>query len=362
MKINLKPVLLIYLLFATIRIFAFQHLPLYDIWGGGLYPTTFDILPAGYKLITVIILDHANILLMYFLGLVYFNRKTALISSLIYAISMGPLYYILGNLVVVGLVSFCSLLLISIKKFDANICYKVSALVSILLLACISLKAFLFGLLAVLTLLKGNALLKIGLFVFGVVVWSTFLRQEFSGTVIREDFYYLVDIGIVNDVNEFRGILLSEKFSVVSKLIDNKYFYMIRFAIINAFRNLIPVHFFTAQTKMLGFSNNLPIYTVLLAPLCYSIYLLLPKIKPKQWLALLALLPLAFSSFNEINLLLIFPIFAVLIANGLVRLGSNKKLLITVVAILAIQVLVSFSEISTREPERYKDYVQTKNF
>src|SRR5581483_4919479 len=124
--------------------------------------------------------------------------------------------------------------------------------------------------------------------------------------------------------------------------------------------------YFTPQEKLLNFSFSPPIYFGLMIPFLFGLYKLIKNVKSYQIILLTSLtliIPslLAKDLVNLDRLILIMPSIIFLISYGLVSIFQQKSLkskiaLWIVIILVVVQVLVSLTDISTREYLRFQRY------
>lgn len=168
---------------------------------------------------------------------------------------------------------------------------------------------------------RSSNIKKVGLFGFLlVVVLATYQVFQLNDSFIRE-------VGHVNSVNSFRGILENYGLGPLGVLIENRYIYFLRYLLDSILANFSPSTLFTAQEQMFASFVTPPLLVVNLLPFVYGIFAL---IKGKQTfnykVLLLACIPsvISFSSPDLIRLILIFPLIALITTIGFVFMQKSS--------------------------------------
>lgn len=202
--------------------------------------------------------------------------------------------------------------------------------------------------------------------VFIILFFSPFLFINKVGfiNILQREISVFSDIGPVNYVNDYRGILTNAGFGFWGKFVENKYFYYLRYFLFNLLKNIAPATYFTGQEKMLGFSITPPLFLGLL-PIFFVGVWKVAREKRKFFLnsvllILFFIIPsaLSYPSPDLNKLFIIFPFLLLFSSEGLVFLLAEKKnlkarfILFLLVFIVLVQMLSIFYDISTREPIR----------
>lgn len=183
--------------------------------------------------------------------------------------------------------------------------------------------------------------------------------------ILNNQINFLSDSGIKSSINMFQGESRKEGYGYLSRLSENKYFYIMRYMILKFTKNLIPSTFFTSEEKLLGFSFAPPIYLGLIMPFLYGFYLILGSKTMRRYLllSLVLIIPSCVSAkMVDLNRLLLFePVIIFIAVYGLQGFYYNKKLFTKIILFLSLilvlfQFLVTISDINSREYSRFERY------
>lgn len=358
----------LFIILATLlitRYLPFQLLKFYEIWNNQTF--LFHLAPSAieYFLTVIIIADVLNVYLMYKLGETYHSKNAGILTSLVYVLSNWILYLLVGSSLNIIIVSLFSVILISLKKVAQGPIYKILLVISVTGILLFSLKSFFFAALFIVFYINKTQKKFRTVFLVAALSLIFFYVLLFRGGFkvnVRNDMKILFSQDVINNVNEFRGILIKENLPVISKLIDNKYFYLTRVSVSNMLNLVNPSNYFTQQYPILGFSYAQPIYLILLVPFLYSMYFLIKKISISSLLKIMAvLIPLSLANFDLVSLAVISPIIFLIIAIGMSKLSRHQKIWVLVLVILFLQTVASFADMANREQTRYVKYVQENN-
>lgn len=266
-----------------------------------------------------------NIFLLWLIGMKIFNRKIALFASFLYSISPWTIYLEIAGAKYILLLFFLLLLFFGIIVKKNTIFYRALILIP-----------------------------------FFYVLYFTF----FLNGGVANDITIFKDVGLINAVNDFRGEASQTAFKSIDKFIENKYIYLTQHFIYHILKNLTPLTYFTPEFKLLNFSFSPPIFVGFIVPFIFGISFLFDLIKKNKLylLLLLLILPSVLSKNSpDLSKLIIFsPVIFYTISHGLEKLMilSKKRLfkviLFFVIFIVALQLITTLSDISTREVLRYQ--------
>lgn len=322
-----------------------------------------------------VLVDLIILLLIFVLGKFFFSDSTGLIMAFLYAINPWSSYMVLGKSVYLVSLVFLLSFFLFLRKFILTRNFReilFLLILSVLLAAgnfyfLFLLPAFL---LLVIWLMKSGGQKMVGKLFF-LIIFIVFLffpvlffNKVGFANIIKKEVSIFSNIGSINYVNEYRGIVIKAGFASWSRFVENKYFYYLRYLLFNLLKNIAPATYFTGQEKMLGFSVNPPLFLGLLPPFLIGIWQVVQKkrsvLLKLVLLTLLWIVPsvLSYPSPDLNKLFIIFPFLLFLSAEGLLFLLAEKKnfearfLLFLLVLMVLTQMIAVFYDISTREPIR----------
>ncbi|MDD5415716.1 MAG: glycosyltransferase family 39 protein [Candidatus Daviesbacteria bacterium] len=273
-----------------------------------------------------ILLGLFNLILLFCIIQRLANYKIGLLAALLYAISPWTAYLELVSSPYIFLLSSILFLYLGIQIFNVS---------------------------------KGIFLLLI------IAIGGFFLYRYNQITVFS-------NIGLINDVNSFRGETNQTFLSPLGKIIENRYIYLSEHLTSNILKQFTPATYFTNQVRLLGFSNSSPIYLGFITPFLFGVLIsvrLIPRKRISEIIAgALFILPsiLSKDSPDLSRLILISPIIFFVISIGLYEfiLNYRKKvflfLLFLTVFMVVLQFLITISDIAVREPVRLQMFLDQK--
>lgn len=285
----------------------------------------------------------------------------------IYSTVSGSLYiYLLFLLLIIFLGIY---LIISGKQKTGGVIFIISSIFLLYssLIFILSYLLFVFGLilLKIIPLKK----IKLNLIIILLICLPLFLMmfKNITGVknILNNQINFLSDSGIKSNINMFQGESKKEGFGYLSKISENKYFYIFRFMILKFTKNLAPSTFFTPEEKLLGFSFAPPIYLGLIIPFMYGFYLILfSKITRRYlFLSLILIIPSFVSEkIVDLNRLLLFePVIIFISIYGVREFYSTKKQISKIFLCLSLglilfQFLVMTSDLNYREYPRFERF------
>lgn len=168
----------------------------------------------------------------------------------------------------------------------------------------------------------------------------------------------LADPGIIQGNNVFLGQARGAGLGLAAKFAENKYEYLGKYLTLKTLKNLSPATFFTPQEKLLGYSFTPPLYLGLILPFFYGLYLALQKKLARKCLllSLVLIVPSVLSQpLVDLNRLILFlPVMVFLISWGLIKIP--KPILLAVALLVILQIIVTISDIQSRERPRFLKY------
>lgn len=323
-----------------------------------------------------VFVDLVVLLLVFILGKFLFFDLAGLIMAFLYAISPWSSYMVLGKSAYLLSLVFLLSLFILVRKFFLTGESKYLLFLTIFFLLLIATDFYFLFLLPFFLFLifwtvsdrndrkKIKKLLVLAVFI--ILFFSPFLFINKVGfiNILQREISVFSDIGPVNYVNDYRGILTNAGFGFWGKFVENKYFYYLRYFLFNLLKNIAPATYFTGQEKMLGFSITPPLFLGLLPVFFVGVWKVARE-KRKFFLnsvllILFFIIPsaLSYPSPDLNKLFIIFPFLLLFSSEGLVFLLAEKKnlkarfILFLLVFIVLVQMLSIFYDISTREPIR----------
>ncbi len=187
---------------------------------------------------------------------------------------------------------------------------------------------------------------------------------------MRNEIKIFSDPGLVNTVNRYQGAAGKEGYKNLARISENRYLFFAEYSALKYFTQLVPEAFFTPQYKLLGFSFSPPILLGFIIPFAYGLYKLLQKSNSRKILFISTLLVIPSVLANDLvslnRLVLFSPVIIFIISFGLIYLYGLKKsktakafLLLTIILVI-FQLIVTFSDIKTRERQRFERYFGEK--
>lgn len=205
-----------------------------------------------------------------------------------------------------------------------------------------------------------------GIFLLLIIAIGGFFLYRYNQITVFSN------IGLINDVNSFRGETNQTFLSPLGKIIENRYIYLSEHLTFNILKQFTPATYFTNQVRLLGFSNSSPIYLGFIIPFVSGLLIsarLMPVNRISEIIAgTLFILPsiLSKDSPDLSRLILISPIIFFVISISLYEfiLNYRKKvflfLLFLTVFMVVLQFLVTISDIAVREPVRLQMFLNQK--
>lgn len=322
-------------------------------------------------LILIYILGLLDLFLIWVIGRIVFKNNKAFLPVLIFGISpwfiysvvLGSFYVYLLSLILINTIS---LLLIKLGKNRLSYILFLISVVCILYSSLLILLVYPFLIIGFFILNK-EFFSKVKLYLFlSCILLLPMLFFVFRNPLSIKNIYQtqvsvLSDPGHINTVNMFRGESTEKGFRYISRIFDNKYFYLSKYLILKSLKNLSPVTFFTPNEKLFGFSFSAPIYIGFIIPFLYGFILIIKSSTLRKYLCLsfLLVIPSFFSQQSvDLNRLLIFaPVVVFIISIGFnnINYKKDKPFLIALVALIVIQLLVTTSDIALREYPRFQN-------
>lgn len=347
-----------------------------------IYPLHFDKQPLffsdligfsfGLPIWSIYIFGFFDLLLIWLIGKILFNKFWAYLSFLFFSFSPWFLYtVVLGSfyiyLLFLVLIIFLSLFLIkSGERRIGGLIFIISSSVLLYSSIVIFLSYFLFICGLIFLKFIEFSKLKLSLILISLiclpVLFMAFRNPVGLNNIVNNQIDFLSDPGLKANINLLQGESKKRGFSYLSKISENKYVYLSRYTLLKLTKNIIPSTFFTSEEKLLGFSFTPPIYLGLLIPFFYGIYLILFSKDKRKYLilSLVLIIPAFFSQkMVDLNRLILFePILIYIITYGLSKLFYKKEMmakliLILCVMLVSIQFVVIIFDINLREYPRF---------
>jgi len=190
-------------------------------------------------------------------------------------------------------------------------------------------------------------------------------KNEFSNEV-----KIFSDPSLLNSINRYQGAAAQIGLRNLSRISENKYLFFTEYSLLKYASQLAPETFFTPQYKLLGFSFSPPIFMGFAIPFIYGLYLALKKPDLRKLLFVSSILTVPSILANEtvaLNRLILFsPVIFILISYGLIILYKKRKnvlsrsFLILTLFLVMFQLIVTVSDIRTREGQRFAQYFGNK--
>ena len=188
--------------------------------------------------------------------------------------------------------------------------------------------------------------------------------------VVKNEITVFKDPGLVNTANQFQGEAEKSGLKILARLSENKYLFYSETLLLKYTDQLVPVTFFTPQYKLLNFSFTPPIFLGFLIPFLYGFYLsaINPNTRKFLYMSTLFVVPsvLAKNIISLDRLVLFLPVVIFIIVWGLIHMFELKKrklikcLLALSFVLVIFQLLVTMSDIKTREKLRFESYYGNK--
>ncbi len=326
------------------------------------------------------IFGFGNLILIYLIGKKIFSNKVGLLSSLIYTLSPWTVYVsVAGSFYIFILfwlmLSFLGAIILKIDKsryglfllFLGIIVATYSSLIVVLMLPIFFYMLFKLDVLDLSTL-RQNKILSLLILLFGILFVFIISKNPIGfRNILSRDINLFSNIGLINSVNDFRGLSEKVGFSLVGKLVENKVTYLGRHVLFNFLAQYTPTTYFTSQEKLLGFSFSPPILFGFIFPFFLGLREILNRIKKKNLLLILSfslVLPsiLSIKSPDLDRLVLLSPLIFFPISLGLIK-GFESRSLVKIlmccaIFVVVIQGIVVLRDISYREPLRYENLVR----
>lgn len=173
------------------------------------------------------------------------------------------------------------------------------------------------------------------------------------------------DPGLISAVNGFQGESREAGVGFLTKLTENRYVYLFKYAILKAVKHITPSTFFTPQENLLKFSFSPPILLAFLVPFLYGAFLIIDSTFLRKYLffSLVLTIPSFLSrTLVDLNrLILLEPVIILVISFGLIKLAKHKNKFYKIILFLSmilvfVQFLVTVFDINQREYPRYERY------
>ena len=188
--------------------------------------------------------------------------------------------------------------------------------------------------------------------------------------VVQNEITVFKDPGLVNTANQFQGEAEKSGLKILARLSENKYLFYSETLLLKYTDQLVPVTFFTPQYKLLNFSFTPPIFLGFLIPFLYGFFLsaINPNTRKFLYMSTLFVVPsvLAKNIISLDRLVLFLPVVIFIIVWGLIHMFELKKrklikcLLALSFVLVIFQLLVTMSDIKTREKLRFESYYGNK--
>lgn len=314
----------------------------------------------------IFIFNPINILLLYFIGRIFFHKKYAFIVSLLFAISPWSVYLTVAGSFYIILLTFILLTVLGIlrqkmKLFIAGILLSIYSSIIFLII----MPPFFLGLVKFKLLNSEIAKKTITII---LILSLPLILLSFSNTAGLKNVYQnqvtiFSDPGLMTAVNNFQGESKKMGLIFLTKLVENRYIYFGEYIALKAFKNITPATFFTPQEKLLKFSFTPPILIGLLIPFLYGLFKIFssPILIKIFLLSTLLIIPSLLSSgLVDLNRLILFkPVIILITSLGLIKLSDKRILLYLIVILILVQLGVTIFDINQREFLRYERYLGT---
>lgn len=198
------------------------------------------------------------------------------------------------------------------------------------------------------------------------LLFSVYTNQTEFKNILSNEIKAFSDPGLINTVNSYQGTAREVGFGNLAKISENRYIFTTEYIILKYTKSLNPTAYFTSSEKLLGFSFSPPIYIGFLIPFLFGLYHVIKfsTLKKTFLISTLLVIPSILSKpMVDLNRMIIFaPAVIFIITFGIISLyeQKNKKLttffLLLTLFLVIFQLLVTLSDIRTREKERYTRY------
>ena len=326
----------------------------------------------------LIILDLGNLFLLWFIGRKVFQSGFSLIPPLIYAISPWSSYLVAAGsfyiyLLFLSLNIFSGLLILRTGK--SYLGFTLVVIPAILLIYSSVIFTFLVPTIFIfLVVFKIFSLQSLKIILFILIITTVSLIFIISGNhfgfknIFNNEIEIFSDPGLLNMVNSFQGEAQKDGFGNLAKISENKYIFYTEYVGLKYTKQLIPATYFTSQEKLLKFSFTPPVFLGFLIPFLYGLYklLLVSFTRRSLFLSTLLGLPSILSKqLVDLNRLIIFaPVVIFVISYGVILLIKQRKeklinlFLILTIFLVLFQLVVTLSDISLREKDRFIKYYE----
>lgn len=198
--------------------------------------------------------------------------------------------------------------------------------------------------------------------------FALFKNQAGLKNIFHNQVTILSDPSLISATNQFQGESRKKGFSIAAKLVENKYIFIAKFALLKSMKHITPSTYFTSQEGLLTFSFTPPIFAGFLVPFLYGLYLIIESPANRKFLfvSLPLLLPSILSQkIVDLNKLILFePIVIFIISYGIIKMLRGRRfyrlLLLLSIVLLVGQFLVTIFDITYREYPRYERYFGEK--
>ena len=186
----------------------------------------------------------------------------------------------------------------------------------------------------------------------------------------KNDVRIYSDPTLLNAINRYQGDAQETGFKNLGRISENRYLFFSEYFGLKYMNQLIPEVYFSPQYKLLGFSFEPPMFLGFIIPFIYGLYCLLKNARARKVLIISSLLAIPSVLANDLvslnRLVLFSPVIIFIISFGLIRLydlrrGKNPKIFLAITIILVFfQIIVTISDIKTRELQRFEKYYGQK--
>lgn len=335
-----------------------------------------DLLGNGRVIPNQIILfcNFLNIVLIWYLGKKVINSQFGILSAFLYAVSPWTIYLAIANSIYIFSLTWMFLIFIGLRLINENknnltqIVLSIS--VSILLFSHIVMWFLTPVLLIGFFKLNSISLDKLKLFLIMTIIVCLpipllMLRNPIGvKNILNNHIKIFSDVGILNTVGSFQGESKKAGLGTISRLTENRYTYLFKYAIFKSIKQVVPSTYFTPQEKLLDFSFSPPIYIGFIIPFLYGLLLVIksPILRKYLLLSLILIIPsfLAKDTVDLNKLVVFMPVIIFLISYGFIKLYESKKnkafrfILYLIIGLFLLQLQITIFDVYLREYPRYE--------
>lgn len=323
----------------------------------------------------IILSNFGNIILIWYLGKKILNSQFGLLSALLYAISPWTIYLAISNSIYTFLLFYFLIIFIGMNLMyeGRNITGQLLLIVGTnTLLYSHLLMLFVVPILLIgIIIIKNLSLNKLKVFLVTTLIICLPLPFLMVGNsigvnnILNNQSKVFSDVGLLNTVVSFQGESKKAGYSFISRATENKYIYLLKYAIFKSIKQIMPSAYFTSQERLLNFSFSPPIYAGFLIPFFYGLALVMrsPILRKYLLLSLILIIPSFLSkTFVDLNRLILFsPTVIFLISYGLIKIAHKEKVIATtilylIIGLVLLQFIVTLFDINLREYPRYERF------